>query len=163
MYPVDFAVILDGCIIKWKYMILVVRKPDFCIYAKTKTQISFAVTAQLVSAFVFATWIVQSLYFLNPKFQASSHLLWLYSLVRVGSGRKSRIPVFSQRGSYGVRLIHIFLTFQVFETLRWVGMKLHVPVNKQQSSIANQTICVFYNKGKQYWQFSIKPMILALN
>ena len=26
-------------------------------------------------AFVFATWIVQSLYFLNPKFQASSHLL----------------------------------------------------------------------------------------
>ena len=43
-------------------------------YAKTKTQISCAVTAQLISAFVFATWIVQHLYFLNPKFQASSHL-----------------------------------------------------------------------------------------
>ena len=28
--------------------------------------------------------LVQSLYFLNPKFQASSHLLWLYSLVSVG-------------------------------------------------------------------------------
>ena len=26
------------------------------------------VTAQLISAFVFATWIVQFLYFLNPKF-----------------------------------------------------------------------------------------------
>ena len=25
---------------------------------------------------------------LNPKFQASSHLLWLYSLVSVGPGRK---------------------------------------------------------------------------
>ena len=53
-------------------------------YAKTKTQISFAVTAKLISAFVFATRIVQSLYFLNPKFQASSHLLWLYSPVCVG-------------------------------------------------------------------------------
>ena len=30
------------------------------------------VTAKLISAFVFATRIVQSLYFLNPKFQASS-------------------------------------------------------------------------------------------
>ena len=51
----------------------VVRKPDFRI-CETKTQISFAVTAKLISAFVFATRIVQSLHFLNPKFQASSHL-----------------------------------------------------------------------------------------
>ena len=57
-------------------------------YAKTKTQISFAVTAKLISAFVFAIRIVQSLYYLHPKFQASSHLLWLYSLVCVGPGRK---------------------------------------------------------------------------
>ena len=70
-------------------------------YAKTKTQISFAVTAKLISAFVFATRIVQSLYFLNPKFQASSHLLWLCRLVCVGPGRKPRRPVFSERGSYG--------------------------------------------------------------
>ena len=63
----------------------VVRKPAFA-YAKTKTQISFAVPAKLISAFVFATLIVQSLYFLNTKFQASSYLLWLCSLVCVGSG-----------------------------------------------------------------------------
>ena len=44
-------------------------------YAKTKTQISFAVTAKLMSVFVFATRIVQSLFYLNPKFQASSHIL----------------------------------------------------------------------------------------
>ena len=77
------------------------EKPGFWYkyYAKTKTQISFAVTAKLISAFVFATQIVQSLYFLNPKFQASSHLLWLYSPVYVGPGRKPRRPVFSQRGS----------------------------------------------------------------
>ena len=52
------------------------RKPFFCIYAKTKTQISFAVTAKLISAFVFATQVIQSLYFLITKFQASSHLVW---------------------------------------------------------------------------------------
>ena len=57
---------------------LVVRKRLFA-YAKTKTQIGFAVTAKLISAFVFATRIVQYLIFINPKFQVSMHLLWLYS------------------------------------------------------------------------------------
>ena len=52
----------------------IVRKPAFA-YAKTKAQISFAVTAKLISAFVFAMRIVQSLFYLNPKFQASSQLL----------------------------------------------------------------------------------------
>ena len=81
------------------------RKPDFA-YAKTKMQISFAVTAKLISAFVFATRIVQSLYFLNPKFQASSHLLWLCSPICVGPGRKPRRPVFSQRGSNDDHTVH---------------------------------------------------------
>ena len=36
----------------------IMRKPTFA-YAKTKTQISFAVTLKLISAFVFDTWIVQ--------------------------------------------------------------------------------------------------------
>ena len=53
----------------------VVRTQNFA-YAKTKMQISCAVTAQLmISAFVFATQIIQSLVFLYPKFQASSPLL----------------------------------------------------------------------------------------
>ena len=43
-------------------------------YAKTKTQISLAVTVKLISTFVFATWIVQYLYSVqNPKFRASIH------------------------------------------------------------------------------------------
>ena len=32
--------------------------------------------------------------------KASCHLVWLYSPVCVGSGRKPRRPVFSQRGSF---------------------------------------------------------------
>ena len=62
------------------------RKPVFA-YAKTMAQISCAVIAQLISAFVFATQILQSLYFLNPKYLASSHLLWLHSPVCVRPGR----------------------------------------------------------------------------
>ena len=88
-------------------MRLVVRKPFFFAYAKTKTQISFAVTAKLISAFVFATRIVQFLFYLNLKFQASSHLLWLYSPVCVGTGRKPRRPVFSQRGSNKLLLTYL--------------------------------------------------------
>ena len=68
------------------------EKTGLFVYAKTKTQIRCAVTAQLISAFVFAIRIVQSFYFLNPKFQASSYHLWLHSPVCVR-------PVFSQRGS----------------------------------------------------------------
>ena len=56
-------------------------------WTKTKAQISFGVTAKLISAFVFATRKVQSLFFLNPKFQVSSCLLWLYSPVCVIPGR----------------------------------------------------------------------------
>ena len=40
------------------------------------------------SAFVFATWMVQFLNFLNLKLQSSSHLLLLYILICVGPGRK---------------------------------------------------------------------------
>ena len=66
----------------------VVRKPFFFAYAKTKALISFAVTAKLISAFVFATWIAQYLFYLNP-FQTSDNPLWLYSPVCVGPGQKN--------------------------------------------------------------------------
>ena len=43
------------------------RENQIFAYAKTKAKISFTVTANLIRAFVFATWIVQFLFFLNPK------------------------------------------------------------------------------------------------
>ena len=67
---------------------------------RKQAQISFAVTAKLISAFVFATWIVQSLYLLIPQFQASSYPLWFDSPVCVRPGLKPQRPVFSQRGSF---------------------------------------------------------------
>ena len=59
-----------------------------------------AVTAKLIIAFVFATWTVQFLFYLNAKSQDSSRPLWLYSPVCVGPGRKSGRPIFPERGSY---------------------------------------------------------------
>ena len=56
------------CFFHHQYMSLVVRKPAFCI-CENKTQISFAVTAKLISAFVFATWIVQSLFYQIKNFK----------------------------------------------------------------------------------------------
>ena len=64
-------------------------------YAKTKTQISFAVTMKLISAFVFTTVIVQLLYFLHPIFQASSLFLWWYRPVYVRSVQKPHCWFFS--------------------------------------------------------------------
>ena len=69
-----------------------------------------SVNAKLISAFVFATRVVRSLYHLNSKFQASSHLLWLYRPVCVGPGRKPRRPVFSERGSFSAKKQHCFLS-----------------------------------------------------
>ena len=61
---------------------------------------------KLISAFVFATWIVQSLYFLNPKFQASSHPQWLYSFVCVRPGQNPRCWTSHDAA-------HIFLSFPI--------------------------------------------------
>ena len=88
----------------------VVRKPAFCI-CKNKG------ADKLISAFVFATLTVQSLFYLNPKFQAISHLLRLYIPVCVGPGRTPRRLVFSQRGSYCLR----------FALTIWCGYTLELP------------------------------------
>ena len=88
-------------------------------YVKTKTQISCAVTVQLISPFVFAIQMVQSLYYLNPKFQASSHLLWLYRSVCVGPSRnpedrfshnEANLRFFRQIGLIGINLIFLYTT-----------------------------------------------------
>ena len=60
------------------------EKTNILRMRKQKMQIGFTVAAKLISAFVFTTWIVQFLYFLNSEFPDSNHLLSLYSSVCVG-------------------------------------------------------------------------------
>ena len=128
------------------------RKPDFSICGNKDTDQLRSNTAQLISAFVFAIWIVQSLYFLNPEFQDSSHLLWLYSPVCVGLGRKSRRPVFSQRGSFhlavlsvpGVRTV-INYNYRRRKNLSWIPlltsyMTILMKVYTNNRSMSNPTI-----------------------
>ena len=69
------------------HMSCVMRKPAFCLSENKYAD-------QLCG-----TRIVQPLFLLNTKFQASSHLLWLHSPVCAGPGRKFRRQVFSRRGS----------------------------------------------------------------
>ena len=59
----------------YRQMSRIMRKLAFSLCENKDVDI-----AQLISTFVFATRIVQFLFFLNPKFQASRHLLWLHSL-----------------------------------------------------------------------------------
>ena len=75
------------------------KKAFFCICENKD-----AVTAKLISAFVSAARLERFIYFLNSKFQASFHLLWLNSPVFVGPGPKARRPFFSLRGSIMVKL-----------------------------------------------------------
>ena len=84
--PYIYQVLYVLCFTWTRYQVSVYRIiGPLVAYAKTKTQISFMVTAKLISAFVFATRIVQSLYFLNPKggvpyvptLQFSSSFAWL--------------------------------------------------------------------------------------
>ena len=80
-------------------MSLIMRKPAFCIcenkdpdqlrgYRKADQHLCFRQTDSVIPLLS------------NPKFQAPSHLVWLYSLVCVGPGRIPRRPVFSQQGTY---------------------------------------------------------------
>ena len=75
------------------------RKPDFCL-CKNKGADQLR---KLISAFVFATPIVQSLFFLNPNVQASSML----RSVCVRSGQKPRRP----RGSNDYVNILVFVFY----------------------------------------------------
>ena len=60
------------------------RKPTICICEKKDAK----VIAQLISTFVFDTVIVLYLFYLYPKFQDSSFMLSLCSLVCVGPVQK---------------------------------------------------------------------------
>ena len=76
-------------------------------------QSKMAVTAKLISAFVFATRIdlLQFLYFPSKKFPVSSHLLCLYSSVYDRTDRRPRRPVFLRGGVVSAQYIMILSVY----------------------------------------------------
>ena len=89
------------------------RKTCLCHMRTTKAQISLRIRAVWSVPLLFAAWIVQYLYFLYPKFQASIWLLWLRRPVWVLPGCRPRRQVFSWHGSVvfktalNINILHI--------------------------------------------------------
>ena len=112
---------------------------------KQKAQISFAVTAKLISTFVLATRIAQSLLSLNPKFQAPNHLLWQYRPVCVRHGQKLQRLVFLHCGSYSL----IFLSSELVVLSR-VGCLWITSVYDTMTTVPRQTCCPGYRNSVSY-------------
>ena len=74
-----------------------ISKPAICI-CEIKGADQLCITAQLISPFIFGTQLVQHLFYLNRKFQASQCFLRLYRLVCVGPAEKPKLFVFSCEG-----------------------------------------------------------------
>ena len=134
-FPMKNALVSDREAIKNRssydsmvYMSLVMRKPAFCI-CENKDADQLRGDREADQRLCIRFLKVQYLYFLNTKFQASSHLLWLYSQVCVGPGRKPRRPVFSERGSYIPGICRI-VWFEVF--LKYTQSKILMICNMQQ-------------------------------
>ena len=70
------------------------RKPTICI-GENKAADQLRGNREADQRLFFATWIVQFLFYLNPKFQASSSFLSLYRPVCVGPGLNPKLLVFS--------------------------------------------------------------------
>ena len=79
-------------------------KPIICLGENKGADQLCGITANLISAFVFATRILQFLFYVNPKFQASSSFLCLYRPVCVGPVRKPHCW-FSHEAAHNLALI----------------------------------------------------------
>ena len=100
------------------------RKPDFLHNVKTKTQISFVVTAKrLCFRYTDSTIPLLPKY----KFQASSHLMGLYSPVSVGPGRKHRRPAFSQRVLIKSQILTLSLEPSIVEAVSSINTRARFP------------------------------------
>ena len=69
-----------------------------CKMRATEVQMS-CTDVQADQHLIFATYMyIEQPFFLNPKFPASSHLVWLHSPICVGPGQKPPKQVFSCHG-----------------------------------------------------------------
>ena len=124
-------------------------KPAFA-NEKTIAQISCAVTAQLISAFVLATYIEQFLFFLNQKFQASNHLLRMYSLLYVGNPE----GMFSCDTAY--IMCPIFVPVCCICTLLLFFCQIHHIDFDDENNVINKN--VFLHKEGEIWHISASTL-----
>ena len=96
-------------IISISYMSSIMRKPDFCLCENKGAD---QLRSKQLSAFVFATWIVQFLFFLNLEFPVSSHLL-IVQLILCLTWSKTQIVGFLMRS-----LVYK-ISFQLFIPWMW--------------------------------------------
>ena len=113
------------------------RKSTVCI-CDNKGADQLCITAKLISAFVFATRIVQVLYFLISKFPASSHLRYLYSSVCVGPVQNHIVGFLMTRLIYlqathlsWLRAIHSYKTRSSTKLIPLQRSKVSFEVNGQ--------------------------------
>ena len=88
------------------------RKPTFCMYVCENKDADQLHSDRPADQYLCFGYKDRTLYFLNPKLQASSHHLWLYSSVVSELVGKNRRQVFSQRCSiegvlsfFGIQII----------------------------------------------------------
>ena len=107
-------------------------KPTICIGENQDADqlrgISFAVTAKLISAIVFANRIVQLLFYFNQKFKTSSSFLCLYRPVCVGPVRKPHCW-FSHEMAHIVQTSSVYAKFQT-DTKNCVYLYLYTKKKK---------------------------------
>ena len=144
----------------------VMRNPAVCIYAKTKAQISGNRASVLSLCFHF----IDSTLSLPPK--ASSHFLWLYSTVCIGSCREPQRQVFARRGSL-LRTLRSFSDMKVrctpAECLKMMHFEIPLKVYQRYGESHSFRQCVnihqFFSDFKRRFlrKFTKKYMYYALN
>ena len=120
-------------------MSFILGNPDFCLCKNKGADQLFsncAVTAEQISAFVFAIPIIQFLLYLYPKCQDISFLLWAFRPVCVGPGQKSQRPVFTSGGSnnnspYHVKIENLIekIKKKCNKTYSWISIRCFNCIN----------------------------------
>ena len=91
------------------------EKTGFCLCEnKGADQLRGNHEADLISAYVFTTWIETSLFSLNPKFQASSLLLLLYVGLCCTWSAILQTVFFSHRGLYNRLMFRSFSLLKIY-------------------------------------------------
>ena len=125
----------------------IVRKQDYCL-CENKGADQLRSNCEADQRLCFRNWIVQCLFYLNPKFQASSSFLSLYRPVCVGPSRKPRRPVFSRRGSFPDLIMLMFYIKMLYKLIYFkMSRDARKPVFGVSNQVRHKPACAVTDKG----------------